>query len=613
MYYSGWSIETLYHKIKSGFAALESVEKIITNKDDDTKKDNTLNILRAVYSVSNLTEEQKQVLRNLYLLRFMNISREIYLKYSLSCSTIFDDINTLVEIGLVQYNKIYFSLHPLVEELVNYELKPTVENCQGIYSVIDSKVFMTGNYDGYDDADEYEFESNCDYLCGFFRRADLTIDSNRSVLINWLLDILENENIRIGEPDDWRFSSLYEKLLHLSDSKKTTPIEQYNIYYIVLLSWISTYSRFYPNNPEMTETHHKLVEEKMREILPKAVSICNNIETDADVYLEKLFDTVVYQLLHEYYQKPKAIIDDILNIYPQAFEKLTPREKNNLGLSLSESEIEELKKEEQTIPDVFKPEYTDEEIDLELSCKKCFRESTDKVAYFNEIINNKKYTPMKRAELLWYCTDCVFDRLHMGLPSNTESEIDWATMEEILDLEKKFLISDECDPKEKDDIQEWNHYIENNTVNQIIVYAATNNLEWFEDTIDLLLKEIGRKIKFYIEHGVHWSRFISVRDYETFSIEKIKNALEEIHKVHLILPVLIRYLEGWQQYAKKINQYNDRDFFSLYKTIAECASLADDEKIINSKYQKDFFDIEYFYRNQMDSIAGVDFSIKFDE
>ena len=613
MYYSGWSLGTLYDKLKSGFASLESVEKIVTNKDDDTKKDNTLNILRAVYSVSSLSEEQKQVLRNLYLLRFMNISREIYLKYSLSSSMVFDDINTLIEIGLVQYNKVYFSLHPLVEELVNYELKPTVDNCQGIYSVIDSKTFMTGNYDGYDDADEYEFESNCDYLCGFFRRADLTCDNNKALLINWLVDILENENIRIGEADDWRFSPLYEKLLLLSDSETTTPIEQFNIYYIVLLSWISMSSRFYPNNPKMTEMHHKLVEEKTREILPQAVLSCNNIEIDADVYLEKLFDAVVYRLLHEYYQKPKAIIDDILNIYPQAFEKLTAREKDDLGLSLSESEIEELKKEEQEIPAVFKPGYTDEEIDLELSCKKGFCESTDKIAYFNEIINNEKYTPMKRAELLWYCTGCIFDRLHMGLSSKSESSIDWAIVEELLDLEETFLISDECDPKEKDDIQEWNHYIENNTVNQIIVYAATNNFKWFEDTIDILLKEIGRKIKFYIEHGVHWSRFISIRDYETISIERIKNALEEIHKAHLILPVLIRYLEGWQQYAKKTNQYDDRDFFSLYKSIAECASLAEGEKIDEPKYKKDFYDIEYFYREQMDSIAGVDFSIKFDE
>ena len=113
-------------------------------------------------------------------------------------------------------------------------------------------------------------------------------------------------------------------------------------------------------------------------------------------------------------------------------------------MSLSESEIEELKKEEQEIPAVFKPGYTDEEIDLELSCKKGFCESTDKIAYFNEIINNEKYTPMKRAELLWYCTGCIFDRLHMGLSSKSESSIEWAIVEELLDLEETFLISDEC-------------------------------------------------------------------------------------------------------------------------------------------------------------------------
>ena len=73
MYYSGWSYNILYEKVKSGFASLKGAEKIVVNKDEDIKKDNSLNILRAIYNISDLTDAQKQVLRNIFLLRFMNI------------------------------------------------------------------------------------------------------------------------------------------------------------------------------------------------------------------------------------------------------------------------------------------------------------------------------------------------------------------------------------------------------------------------------------------------------------------------------------------------------------------------------------------------------------
>ena len=127
--------------------------------------------------------------------------------------------------------------------------------------------------------------------------------------------------------------------------------------------------------------------------------------------------------------------------------------------------------------------------------------------------------------------------------------------------------------------------------------------------MDILLNDIGRDIAHHIKSGFHWLRCM---DMDT-SLLNISNALEALNKAHLMLPTLLRYLEGWEEYAKKINQYNERDFFSLYKNIAECAEIASCETINNPDYARDFSDIEYLYRDKMDAIAGVDFTLKIED
>ena len=127
------------------------------------------------------------------------------------------------------------------------------------------------------------------------------------------------------------------------------------------------------------------------------------------------------------------------------------------------------------------------------------------------------------------------------------SLLDWHMLEQLLVLEEDFLISDECTPADREEIEDWNHYIETNTINQIIVYAAINDIVNFEKTMELFLKEIGRKIAFYIEHGMHWTRFISIREYNTFSISRLNNALSNIKKAHLMLPYLIQISDGWNE------------------------------------------------------------------
>ena len=93
----------------------------------------------------------------------------------------------------------------------------------------------------------------------------------------------------------------------------------------------------------------------------------------------------------------------------------------------------------------------------------------------------------------------------------------------------------------------------------------------------------------------------------------VVNGLSHIKKQSWIVHYLILIEQGWKEYAQR-NRYKDEDvFFSLYKSISECAESADLEKDVPAKYQKDFFEIHMSYQDKMDEIAGVDYTLRFND
>lgn len=618
MWYSGWTIEELYRKVKSGFASLDNVERITTNKDENTVKDNSLNILRAVYNLTDLNEDRKQVLRNLYLLCFMDVSINIFKKYSAAGTKDIEALNDLVEIGLVRFDLSNYTLHPLIEELIDKDMPPTIDNCSNFYVYINAKIFNTCNYYSSgisgDDAAKFEFENDCRFLCAFFYRSNLADSYNRSLLINWLLGIIENEDAELGCPQFSFFSKIYNKMSKVAVKEDVSATERYNIYFILLCAWLTDFHGFYP---EDMEKHQRFRDDNFQKHLKLCVDSCNQLDDiSKEGCLDKVYETIIKQVMEYFIARETIPCDVVKNVYferPHLFSNMDAYDKDKLGLPLNEEEKFEIDNFTKSMPDAFKPDYTNDEIELELSIKEGFYNSNDKVKFIKDIISNETYSSIKRAELIWYCTDAIFDRLRSDYLRNIDIKWDWSLLEQILDLEEAFLISDECDPKESEDIQNWNHYIQTNTVNKIIVYAATNNYSEYEDYFDMLLKEIGREISVWIKHDHPWERFIKIKDSKTMPLYYLNNALTTLKKAHLMLPYLLRYLNGWQEYARTINCDDERVFFPLYKVIAECAELASDEIVCTEEYSRDFRKIEFEYRNKMDDIAGIDYSLKIEE
>lgn len=223
---SGCSLETLASKVVNGLDGLCSSEKVWTKKDGHTIKRKVPEIIRVLFRISNLDEPRKQVLRNMYLLRFMNVDRSTYARFTYESAPGIDALNDMLELGWVRNSGQFFTLHPLVEELVKNDLNPNKDNCSGVYCAVSEKIRNCCEFDYDSEAGEQKYESDCDFLCAFFESIPLEQEYNRHLLLSWALGIIENESAQIGSPVDSCFSNLYRILENLIADKKLMPMKQ---------------------------------------------------------------------------------------------------------------------------------------------------------------------------------------------------------------------------------------------------------------------------------------------------------------------------------------------------------------------------------------------------
>lgn len=885
---SGCSLNELISKLSKGLDGLASSEKVRTRKDGKIVKKTLPDVIRILFQIANLNEDQKRTLRNLYLLRFLNINHETYRWYSYEFNQGIDILNDLVETGWVRYdaNRRFFTLHPLVEELVKSDLAPNEDNCIGAYHVINQLIEKTIDYSGYDDAEEYEFENNCHFLCAFFASLDFSVAEHRQKAIRWFHGLIENE-LYIGSPNDYYFKKLHQKLLAEVEAHHTTPQETFDIRYILVNVWCYEFSYF--RIGETAEERKKREEIRLLEyrsafdhaknaayglldlqredaldllyaaipwgrsamgsdipkdyllqlynerpgafsfdiedkdwlgipvsveerknaergrekvILPSNSSeetisdyswtqhidaimdsinsaesplaaaqailndgktpiyeavallinycdgvihkiICNYLPENVQEYLDAINWNDVQSImdmvdsacassdwLDEYNgydldendfftrvdngepyvssihslqihraivaailanharfcelvegnlgsvdnrQNPTSRIFDIYwddiafacrnigkNSYAVPYlvkymEELGvdpgnyPGERDYIKNYVMIKEMAELacgevgpndsqytyfcniiermtviidritgkrysfKEEIESLGGKLPDDATKSDIDssLERLYKQRFYESQDKVAFVQAILTNPSLSDFEKATRIAHCTDVVFMPFHMNIHHPNRSYIlDWAQMEKVLDIEEEHLISDAWEVAGYEEHEECRYFLECNTANQAIVYAATGNVDMFEHCMDIILNDIERDITLYLKNNAHWSHYLDLKRMPYMSISSVINGLLHIKKQSWIVHYLIRIEQGWKEYAIS-KGYKDKDvFFSLYKSIAECAEAADLEKDVPTKYQQDFFEIYMSYQEKMDEIAGATYTLR---
>ena len=216
---SDYSLEALVKIVSPGLDALDRSERIRANKDGHISKGRIPQIIRELFKVADLSEERKQVLRNMYLLRFVDLDRARYCEFTRCNISELDALNDLLELRWIRKAGLYFTIHPLVEEIVKNDLDPNEKNCEGFYYSVFERMGFCCQYEGYGDADEYRYDRFCEFLCAFFETAAPKREYDRNLMYIFLLDIIKNEeNAYIGSPNDSCFTKLYT---FLSNGKRS--------------------------------------------------------------------------------------------------------------------------------------------------------------------------------------------------------------------------------------------------------------------------------------------------------------------------------------------------------------------------------------------------------
>lgn len=604
---SGSSISMLTSQVEKGIHSFTNDVKVKVYKDGRIIKRTIPEILRVLFQIADLREDRKQVLRNIYLIRFMYIDKITYHTHTLCSTHEIDALNDLVELGWIQTNGIYYSLHPLIEGLVRDELKPNQENSQRVYYHIQSVINDCCDNELYDNADEYEFDNNCELLCAFFYAADFHIHDNLSMAICWLTRMIDSEDRLIGSPEDRVFGRLYKKLI---DSIRLNIADTYQVFeirFIFFVVWLYEFRIIYCDDSDSVQKREEKRLQEVREAYNTLkLSISSFSDADSESAKRKVCESLT-KFLDNYTLLvfPSEILAELYEDRPEYFE-LNPYRKSIYGLPLTAEEQEEFDQ----LPKLFdeNTEQDDETQTIE-KCLRDYRVSDDKASFISTVASNHDLMPKRRAKIISECMGTIFGRIHIGV--SAQEGFNWQTAQSMLDIEED-LLYDDWDPQNNEERKDRSYYLSMNSINQAITYATLGKLQQYERNMDYLLNELKQAMSQALNHR-HWSQCICADSFDALYFKIALNGMRAIRKTSYILPYLIRYTNEWEEYARKQSDFGERYFFDLYREIAENAESSLSEEKIPEKYQMDYADIGLLYRNKIGNLTGLSFVIKPEE
>lgn len=596
---SGCSLAAFANMVSPGLDALGRSERILAKKDGHIFKGRMPQIIHKLFRVADLSEERKQVLRNMYLLRFLNIDRETYNEFSyITYSNVAerDALNDLLELRWIRQNGYYFTLHPLVEEIVKKELEPNEKNCEGVYCSIRKRICDCCEYDGFGEDEEDKYNHNCELLCAFFEDSALEREYDRDLMYSFLLGIIENEeNASLGSPVDSCFTKLYTLLENREKEADVSIAEKMKIRYILLAAWI-----------EAGDYNYK---SKLEEMIALAFKTAEALEPKHCDIAKREIATLILSYTGKYSIElvPPSIIRRIHQEYPDVYD-IPLYNKKDVGIPLS---ADEQKEWEETYNRSSKRNYelTDMKQKREESAEMFLRES-DKLSFVKKIIDNKRLSPVERAKTVSKCISNLLDPLHARYfrACRWRDTVNWEELNLVLYEEETFLISNECDcPQEESG--DWNKCFDYNLIHRSYVYSMLNDVENYQACIESLMEKAGKTIAHHLKRGEAWSSFVSPGFIYNSNLNMVFNGLMKL-KASWILPYLLRFAEGWEVYAKEKGYGVDDAFYPIYKSISECARLAQEEINVPAIYQQEFAEIFRNYDERARKINGTSESLR---
>lgn len=132
---------------EGGVASFKDSEKFNINKDYiSSTPGNALELARVIFKIAALEDKYITVLRNLSLLQFMYVNADKYKEFCMNkTNENLDKLNDLIAKNWVIENRSSlspkentFELHPIINDLVREDLKPSPNNCPEVFLYIDN-------------------------------------------------------------------------------------------------------------------------------------------------------------------------------------------------------------------------------------------------------------------------------------------------------------------------------------------------------------------------------------------------------------------------------------------------------------------------------------------
>ena len=600
------SADELWRQMKPGLKQSEQMEKVWTQKDGRRTRQTIYSVLRVLHDVASLNESRQRALRNLYVLRFLDIDRDTYCRFTRS-KTI-DILNELVELGWVQKRGQSFLLHPLIEELVQFDLSPSWENCDAFRS-IRWLIFETSNLSTENAEDEHVFEFNSNFLYSFTMHADLGNSEMREMVLYWLSDLMNSDKVNMPEPMDQRYNGLYEKLIDLIGTCNLTDEEEVRIRSIHFAAWLSEYRYIFWGDD--SKERYEMRDHESRFAYEQLMLVLNGAS-------QELVDEIV-AVLAGYLNE--CVDSDITDEYARGLYCLSPRAfddheevRYRLDLPLNDDEKQRWERRRAESRKESPVLETDPETERIHHCINEYVSASNKKAYIEQIICDESNAPFMRATLLAECMDTMFGGLHLAFTRRDYSKVDWAEQLEILRMEETFLFGMNRKELLAEEYQDWNDYVWCNDVNQIIVAAKLGLVDKFEDCVAYLLDAMSRGAQRYLENNLDgWRSLINRRDYFGLYMRSAVNGLVNLRRACYAVQIVRRFVEEWLAYARRQETFDDCDerfFIGTYKMLIECMEAASTEESIPAQYQMPYDEMIAEYKRRIAELTDTGYRIR---
>lgn len=586
MWYSGWSIEELYQKVKSGFASFENTENISVNKDERfNSNDNSFNILRTVYNISSLTEGQKQVLRDMVILDCVKVTRAVYREIALmpmdayrtekTLNTIeihkiqlADDIyakmpdkslnsfNQLVDLGLVLNYGEHFTLHSIIKELAFLELKPSLINCPAIHNYIFRKIERLDYLEDATMVDQDEATDICKFISSIFMVIDLTVYEHLELVLRWLYllyDGVNSFNVSGVFCNSMKHIELFTRLENtVSVFNKET---QFKVLYIIFKAYINEYDYVYFGTEENINKRTNLIDSMIINYFLKALDASENDRKKLeDIYFEISASANTFE-----HAAPKELVLTAYTKHPKLLS-LDINSKEYYGFELTAEEILIKKQQEQESVEELKSmaevhnENTYDRFDEEELLVEGFRNSKNKVAFAENVATNLKYDTIDRCEFLYAFIDELLCK-EVFLDNNK-----WCEFEKILITLHRII----------DNIEKWDQnysgYLKDILAYQA-VYVLCNRSNEFDDYMEQVL-DIDF---FYMDSPLCREYLFSTSLYQVYRWCK------KMGKGYAVLPYFVKIIKSELSDRDEFDEDTLRDIYGHLTAIQEYAEEAIEE------------------------------------